>query len=112
MEVDQGGVQKRVANRPKAKHIFPEPLSDREVLILGILSLWRESPLFFMKGINNVEDIENWVTVAVKLWEAPIDISVKISTASCMRKVSEQTFMTPATDDNYSLMVDIVKLSL
>jgi len=112
MEVDQGGVPKRVATRPRAKRIYPEPLSDREVLILGILSLWRESPLFFMKGINSVEDIDNWVSVAVKLWEAPIDISVKISTASCMRKVSEQTFMTPATDDNYSLMVDIVKLSL
>ena len=110
--MDQGGVQKRVANRPKAKRIFPEPLPDREVLILGILSLWRESPLFFMKGIKGVEDIENWVSVAVKLWEAPIDISVKVSTSSCMRKVSEQTFMTPATDENYSLMVDIVKLSL
>ncbi|KDR84288.1 hypothetical protein GALMADRAFT_87191 [Galerina marginata CBS 339.88] len=111
-EVEHNGVVKRVASRPKGKQIYPEPLSEREVLILGILSLWRSTPLFFLKGINTMEEIDNWVAVAVKIWEAPIDVSVKISTASCMRKVSEHTFMTPATDPNYRVMMDIVKSSL
>ncbi|KAJ3504772.1 hypothetical protein NLJ89_g7765 [Agrocybe chaxingu] len=112
VDVDQHNNTKRVATRPKAKRIYPEPLSDREVLILGILSLWRAIPVFFMRGIVSVEDVDNWNTVAVRLWEAPIDISVKISTASCMRRVSEQTFLTPATDPNYSLLIGIVKSSL
>ncbi|CAA7259350.1 unnamed protein product [Cyclocybe aegerita] len=112
VDVDQHNNTKRVATRPKAKRIYPEPLSDREVLILGILSLWRAIPVFFMTGIISVEDVDNWNTVAVRLWEAPIDISVKISTASCMRRVSEQTFLTPATDPNYSLLIGIVKSSL
>ncbi|KAF8165773.1 hypothetical protein B0H34DRAFT_794124 [Crassisporium funariophilum] len=111
VEVVNNGVTKRVANRPKAKRIYSEPLTDREVLILGILSLWRATTLFFMKGLDT-EDIDSWVTVAVKLWEAPIDISVKISTASCMRKTSEATFMTPKSDPYYHLMIDIVKSSL
>ncbi|KAF8806096.1 hypothetical protein BYT27DRAFT_7141632 [Phlegmacium glaucopus] len=112
LEIDPMGVTRRVAARPKAKRIFPEPLSEREVLILAILSLWRLAPLFFQQGIQTVNDIDNWVNIAVKIWEAPIDISVKISTASTMRKVSEQTFMTPPTAPNYMIMVNIVKSSL
>ena len=59
-----------------------------------------------------MQEVEDWVMIAVKLWEAPIDISVKISTAFCMRKVSESTFMMPPTDDNHAMMVNIVKSSL
>ena len=50
--------------------------------------------------------------IAVKLWKAPIDISVKIWTAFCIRKVSDYTFMMPPTDDNNAMMVNIVKSSL
>lgn len=113
LESDRSVTSRRAAApRPKAKRIFLEPLSDREVLILGILSLWRLSPIFFQKGIHTADDMEKWVDVASKLWEAPIDISVKVSTASCFRKVSEQTFMTPPSASNYKIMVDIIKLSL
>lgn len=112
IEIDQMGATRRIANRPKAKRVFPEPLSEREVLILGILSLWRLCPRFFQQGIQTVEDIDNWITVAAKLWEAPADISVKISTASCLRKISEYTFMMPPAAPDYMTMVNIIKLSL
>ena len=80
--------------------------------MLGILSLWRMSPLFFRQGIQSSDDIQKWVEVAVNLWQAPIDISVKISTASCLRKLTGITFMTPPSDPDYAIMVDIVKLAL
>lgn len=103
-------MQKRPAARPKAKRTFPEPLTDREILILGILSLWRSTPMFFTNGIETPEDITNWVNVAVKLWEAPIDISVKISTASTLRKICESAFV---SDRNVKkVLLDIVKASL
>jgi neurofibromin 1 len=106
------GVTRRVAPRPKAKRNPAEPLPERDVLILAILSLWRSSPAFFQQGIQTAEDIESWANVAVKLWESPADISVKVSTASCMRKISEQVFMTPPTNPDYMIMVNIVKLTL
>ena len=70
------------------------------------------SPLFFQQGIELADDVQEWVDVAVNLWQAPIDISVKISMASCMRKVTEVTFMTPPTSPTSRIWVDIIKLSL
>ncbi|PPQ78909.1 hypothetical protein CVT25_002369 [Psilocybe cyanescens] len=111
-EVEHNGVMKRISTRPRAKHVFPEPLNDREVLILGILSLWRATPLFMMKGLSSTADADSWVNMAVKLWEAPIDISVKVSTASCMRRLSQQAFLTFSDDSNRALLMNIVKSSL
>ena len=112
LEIDRHGVIRRVAPRPRAKRYSPEPLSEGEVLILGLFSLWRMSPLFFQQGIELADDVQEWVDVAVNLWQAPIDISVKISMASCMRKVTEVTFMTPPTSPTSRIWVDIIKLSL
>jgi hypothetical protein len=113
LEIDCHGVIRRVAARPRAKRNFPEPLSEGEVLILGLLSLWRMSPLFIQQAIQIAgHDVRRWVDVAVTLWQSPIDISVKISMACCMRKVTEVAFMTPPSAPNYAFMVDIVKSSL
>ena len=112
LEIDRQGVVRRVSARPRAKRLFPEPLSEGEVLILGLLSLWRMSPLFFQQGIQIADDIQEWVDVAVTLWQSPIDISVKISMAACMRKVTEVTFTTSPTVPNSTIWVDIVKSSL
>ena len=93
------------------KRTLPEPLADREVLMLAILSLWRNSPLFFMSGISKPE-IDNWMSVALKLWAAPLDISVKASTASCLHAITELCFLMPPSDPSHSLMVEIIKASL
>ncbi|KAF4620069.1 hypothetical protein D9613_004830 [Agrocybe pediades] len=110
-EVEYSGTMKRVASRPKGKRTLPEPLSEREVLILSILSLWREDLGFFMKIINK-ENIDNWLTVIDKLWVAPIDTSVKVSTARCMTKITEQSISTTPVDNNEYRMIDIVKAAL
>ena len=113
LEIDRHGVVRRVAARPKAKRSLPEPLSEGEVLILGLLSLWRMSPLFFQQSIQIAEDdVQKWVDVAVTLWASPVDISVKISMACCMQSVTEATFMTPLPAPKYTILIDLVKLSL
>jgi len=79
--------------------------------MLGILSLWRSFPIFYQHGIQSMDDMEAWLGLAEKMWEAPVDISVKISAASSMRRVSEHAFMSHATGPNH-FMAQIVKLSL
>jgi len=79
---------------------------------MGILSMWRTDPDLFTVGLDGMDSHRNWIMSATKLWEAPFDISVKLSTASCMQKVSERTFMTPTTDPKYELLAEIVKMSL
>jgi hypothetical protein len=112
LEIDHLEVYRRAAVRPKAKRIFPEPLPERDVLMLGILSLWRLDLTFFEQGIESLQDIEDWAKVSGKLWDAPIDISVKILTATTLRKVSEKTFMASSTGSNQMFMLHAIRLSL
>lgn len=112
IEIDRQGVVRRVAARPRAKRFFPEPLSEGEILVLGLHSLWKMSLLFFQQGIQTEDDVRKWVDVAVSRWQSPIDISVKISMASCIRKASEITFMSPPSAPNYAISVEIIKLLL
>jgi hypothetical protein len=105
-------VQKRPAARPRAKRVLPEPLTDREVLVLGVLSLWRSSPIFFTHGVKTQAEVDNWIRITVGLWEAPIDVSVKISTSSMLGKITESAFMSTQTDDTARLVLQIVKSAL
>ena len=54
--------------------------------------------------------MENWVAIAVKLWEAPTDISVKIMMVSCMQRM--YTFLTPPIVPNHMVLVNIIKMTL
>ncbi|TFK62722.1 hypothetical protein BDN72DRAFT_964371 [Pluteus cervinus] len=110
-EVDQYGNSKRSATRPKAKRTVAQPLSDREVLLSGILSLWRASPMFYLRNMKE-DDIDEWVNTAVKLWEAPIDTSVKVSTASCFGMVAEMTYALAPTEPYYPLLIRLMKSCL
>lgn len=103
-EVDQFGIMKRPASRPKAKR-SPEisPLPDREVLILAILSLWRMSPDFGFKYLSE-EEIDSWTTAVARLWNAQIDYSVKASLGISSRKLTEHVFTYLPTDPNVPKM--------
>lgn len=105
---------KRVALRPKAARIFPQPLSEREVLLMGILSVWRANPLFNLKTITETE-VDEWVATAIKLWEVPMDLTVKSSNASSFKLLVESTYAaTPEVmpEPYFSLMVRFVKTTL
>ncbi|RDB19915.1 Neurofibromin [Hypsizygus marmoreus] len=113
-ELDQYGNMKRIASRPKSIRISGQPLSDREVLLLGILSLWRANPFFFLKNITPLE-MEEWVITGNRIWEAPMDISVKVSNASCFYTYAAALFSTPPSDTAdpiLELKVSFLKLAL
>lgn len=80
--------------------------------MLGILSLWRLQAEFYVVGLESLDDHLNWVNSAVKLWEAPLDISVKLSVATTMRRVSSSAFYLPEDDPAAAMMLMVVKTSL
>ncbi|KAF8645481.1 hypothetical protein AX16_007766 [Volvariella volvacea WC 439] len=110
-EIDQYGNPKRIAPRPKSKRKPGMIISDREILLLGILSLWRSNPFFYLSNIQE-SDIDEWVNTAVRLWEASIDDSVKVSTASCFKMVADMAFLLKPGDFFYKLMIKLIKSCL
>jgi len=69
--------------KPKAKRFIVEPLSDKELLMLGISSLWRHDVNFHITGASDV-DLEETVGLAVKIWDMNLDDCVKVSKAMCL----------------------------
>jgi hypothetical protein len=92
---------KKTALRPKVKHGSSEKLSDKEILLLGVLSLWRHSSAFYMTLAAETE-IQEWFSVSLKLWEAPIDDTVKISAACSFRLFVEASFRIPSKHEYYA----------
>jgi len=90
---------KRVASRPKAGKSFSrlETLSSREVLLLGILAVWRADVYFQLKNLTPT-DIEVYLTAASKIWEAPMDMSVRLSRATGFHMLAERLYASMASD--------------
>jgi len=110
-EHDQYGNVKRAAARPKARRTASETLSDREALLLGILSLWRARITFFLRTLKEGE-VEDWIFAAIKLWESSVDISIKISTACSFQQIAEISFRMQPTDVFYEVIMAWMKRTL
>lgn len=96
-EVDQYGNMKRAATRPKAAQAVAQPLSDREVLMLGLLSVWRTPFVFHFKDMA-VQEVEEWIVIVDMMWEGPIDNCVKMSGSSTFAVVAENVFSALSAD--------------
>lgn len=77
-EIDEYGNIKKAAPRPKAKRVSTDILSDRELLLLALLSLWRVD-IEFHQAHFDLSEVDEFLASAVKLWDSPLDISVKLS---------------------------------
>ncbi|KAJ6560168.1 hypothetical protein B0H19DRAFT_1376000 [Mycena capillaripes] len=80
-ETDQNGRVQRPQAYPKCKRRTPQPLQDGEVLILGLLALWRVRPSFYFE-FDNDHPGKFWLDSIVRLWESSIDNSVKAAAVS------------------------------
>jgi hypothetical protein len=110
-EVDQNGSMKRAAGRPRGARIIPQPLTDREVLLHGILLLWRVHPMFHFQSMTE-QEVEEWVTTADRIWQTPIDNSVKISGATALQVMTENLFAACANDTAQPQMITFLKIAL
>jgi neurofibromin 1 len=86
-------------------------LSDREALLLGILSLWRARVPFFLHALKEGE-IEEWINSVVKLWELHVDISIKIATANSFQQMAELSFRMRPMDPWFDVILAWMKWAL
>lgn len=112
-EIDEYNNPKRASARPRGRRSFhaPDPLHDRDILVLGILSLWRSSPGFTMKGLVD-DEMDRVFAITSKIWDSNLDICVKVSTACCLAKMTELAFWSPPKDEAGQLAVACLKLAL
>ncbi|KAJ7181585.1 hypothetical protein C8R43DRAFT_1229418 [Mycena crocata] len=93
-EIDQNGRVQRTQPHPKLKRTTPQPLQDGEVLILGILALWRADTAFWYK---DEEDIGmSWTDSTIRLLESSVDVSVKNSSIGNLIMVVQPGLQAPS----------------
>jgi hypothetical protein len=89
-----------------------ESLSEKEVLILGVIQLWRVGFPFFLHDLATQLDVESWASTLASLWEAPMAVSVKVSIAQGLNVMLDQ-FLKVATekDPAYKTMSGLAQAS-
>ncbi|KDQ64130.1 hypothetical protein JAAARDRAFT_118551 [Jaapia argillacea MUCL 33604] len=110
-ELDPQGNVRRSAARPKSKRYTSETLSDRELLILAICSLWRANYHYYFIALQ-ILDTPDWVPVAIKVWESPMDSCVKQSSAWSIRYLGELIFSMTPNDKYFKDAVLWMKLAI
>ena len=60
--------------------------------MLAIISLWRAHTPFFLSNPNEEQD-EEWSNGAVKVWDSPLNIAVKISFATTSMHEAKMAFL-------------------
>ncbi|KAF5369620.1 hypothetical protein D9757_010458 [Collybiopsis confluens] len=112
MEVDAYGSAKKSAPRPRIKRILSDPLTDRELLVLGILSVWQSRWTFFFAEIPENE-FTTWTGLPLRIFESSLDIAVKISAASATLREYEMAFnQLDLSDQKYKMFIGWLKNSL
>lgn len=110
-EIDTDGNIRRAATRPKAKRFTSETLTDKDLLLLAILSLWRADFSYSMLPVDE-EDSLQWSITFTRIWDSEADTSVKISAATSFQCLVDMFFrMTPA-DPDYAYFDDRLGQSL
>ncbi|KAF8207849.1 hypothetical protein K438DRAFT_2013261 [Mycena galopus ATCC 62051] len=94
-ETDQNGRVQRPQAYPKCKRMVPQPLHDGEVLILGLLALWRKKPGFYQTAPNE-EPARLWIESMIKLLESSVDNSVKAAAIANLVITVHAVLHTPA----------------
>ncbi|KIJ20411.1 hypothetical protein PAXINDRAFT_166473 [Paxillus involutus ATCC 200175] len=102
-EVDAHGNLRRAASRPKAKRFTSETLTDKDLMILAILALYRIAPDYYILQIDLLQ-VEDWVSMCARMWDSEADPSVKISAAMSFQHITD-IFFRMSPDDHFYLLV-------
>ncbi|KAH9030143.1 hypothetical protein EDB85DRAFT_1456161 [Lactarius pseudohatsudake] len=100
-EVDENGKLRRAALRPKAKRYVAETVSDRELVLIAILGLWRASLGWNFTGLTQAE-MDSWMPMALAVWEQQTDTSVQYSIAVALGQVGAQLDQLRSSDPLYA----------
>ncbi|KAK2465915.1 hypothetical protein APHAL10511_001556 [Amanita phalloides] len=113
-ELDEEGNRKLQETGPKAKQFIAPSPSDREMLLLGILALWRAEPQFFFSYIIPADkhfEPDKRFEIA-RLWDSNLDLSIKISTAKTYRTLTSVVFQMQPNHPNLENIVNLFKTIL
>ncbi|KAF8270977.1 hypothetical protein EI94DRAFT_1797570 [Lactarius quietus] len=100
-EVDENGKLRRAALRPKAKRYVAETVSDRELVLIAILGLWRANLGWSFTGLTQAE-MDAWMPMALAVWEQQTDTSVQYSIAVALGQVGAQLDQLRSSDPLYA----------
>ncbi|TFK46902.1 hypothetical protein OE88DRAFT_1666689 [Heliocybe sulcata] len=109
-EIDAMGFVKRASQRPKSRRYTSETLSDRELLVLAICSLWRANYRYYFIALQLIPT-PDWLPVGIKVWESPMDSAVKQSTAWSIRYLCELIFLMQPEDDYFQEAMTWMKMA-
>lgn len=56
----------------------------------------------------SIVEAEEWLRLSLKIWDAPVDVSVKISAATSFRLISDAVFVMVPSDPHFDLIVNFV----
>ncbi|KAI8982739.1 hypothetical protein BD414DRAFT_515918 [Trametes punicea] len=102
-ETDANGSSRKSAIRPKAKRYTSETLPDRELLILGFLTLWRADIWWYHECLDS-EELDNIFEACVSIYTSPADTAVKWSLGRTFRYLIESVVQCPPDNPRYSLV--------
>ncbi|KAJ6532260.1 hypothetical protein DFH09DRAFT_1370329 [Mycena vulgaris] len=109
-EIDQHGRAQRPQAYPKCKRRVPQPLQDAEVLILGVLAIWRNCPAFFFDD-GKVTGAA-WADATVRIWESSLDNSLKASSMTNFVMVTQPMLQAQTLGASTETLVTFMKYSL
>ncbi|KAL1727572.1 hypothetical protein EV714DRAFT_253754 [Schizophyllum commune] len=107
-EVDAYGNLKRLHTRPKARRVNGEPLTDREVVLLSVIAVWRTDPELFVAGIRD-EKGQDFLKAVVKLWDPAIDASVTLAGSNMYKVMCDYAYSLPPEHPDLHFLVSISK---
>ncbi|KAH9948737.1 hypothetical protein B0H21DRAFT_787622 [Amylocystis lapponica] len=87
-EIDQAGNVRRAQLRPKAKRYTSETLPDRDLVVVALLALTRQNPMWFFAHLDYAyQDL--WVPGTIEQWHTPMDPALKVSLNRTFRRCVE-----------------------
>ncbi|KAL1741753.1 hypothetical protein HDZ31DRAFT_84616 [Schizophyllum fasciatum] len=107
-EVDIYGNLKRLHTRPKSRRVTGECLTDREVLLLSVIAVWRTDPELFVAGIRDEKGNE-FLKAVVKLWDPAIDASVTLAGSNMYKVMTDYAYSLPPEHPDLHFLVAISK---
>lgn len=63
--------------------------------------------MFFLANLKEAHS-KDWISSSIKLWEAPVDQSVKVGVAATCRRTTEMIFTPSGLSDEYQEMMTVL----
>lgn len=103
-EMDANGASRKVNLRPRAKRYTSETLPDRDLLILGLLTVWRADIWWYHDCLT--EDVVSGIFAScVSIYVSPADPAVRWSLGRTFRYFIESVVQCPIDNPKWPLLL-------